>query len=401
MYIVAAAALLLGAGCKKALNPSSVQLTGSAKGLQSGLPNFPMSSPGARLVSFDLATGTGMSYILAYDCNNSTTPMVYNIKGTSMPSYTFTINGSPYYGFTAATNNYTEFGGTHITAFDMNSTGHLDHLLMYEPGTGEVQVLEHSSTGTPGDWNVIWDSHGGGIGGYDLHGTTDKIIAYDFGSGYMSSVICYRPGNGYCWVILNEPTSTANPNWVAVDFGSSGIGGFDLKGVNDQIVPLFDEAGWMDLVCYRPGYGYVWYLEHPPYYDYFEADWTSRSGIPGILDFSQVQDRMVPWSGNNLYYGNYLLCYRPGNGGTVKSVYFTYNGVYVGPTTGPSWVSNSGFLTYPMQYNGQSGPSYIGDKIISFDGSGMGQSSMACYAGGANQVALIEEGPVFSWSDAY
>src|SRR5215469_9477568 len=112
-YPIVAATLILGAGCKKSIDPASVKLKSPAEGLQSSLPGFALTSPSARLVSFDLATGVNL--ILAYDISNTTPPTVIGINGTTYTNTVFTINGGggPFMGFVNTPNlqdNFNELG---------------------------------------------------------------------------------------------------------------------------------------------------------------------------------------------------------------------------------------------------------------------------------------------------
>jgi hypothetical protein len=219
----------------------------------------------------------------------------------------------------------------------------------------------------------------------------DKIIAYDYGAGYYNTLICYRPGSGIAWVIENQGTicNGCTPNWVPVVQNNLGIGGYDLKGPTDQMLALPNYntgsyQGQMGLALYRPGYGIIWILSHSPYSQTWARSWYSNSGLPNF-NLALVQDRLINFDNNNqgLYGPQTLLGYRPGSGNSL---------VMTGPTGfGGYFGAQGNIFGYPLDQNPNNAPYYIGDKIINFSGDDMGMNSLALYAAGASQVSIIEE----------
>jgi hypothetical protein len=76
-------------------------------------------------------------------------------------------------------------------AFDYGHTGKLDHLLLYRPGTGIVSVLKN----TGGTFTPAYA--GMGIGDYDLKHPDDRVLAFDYDhAGRLDHLLLYRPGTG-------------------------------------------------------------------------------------------------------------------------------------------------------------------------------------------------------------
>ncbi|HTI88982.1 MAG TPA: hypothetical protein VL727_00270 [Puia sp.] len=373
--------LILSAGCKKDIQPSSVGLTGQTKGSTTGFPGgpgvnpFPLANGTARLIAFD--NGTGLNCLLGYDVSSNQVALIQNNATVWSTSGLNVDNlGTVNINTIIQSNNFNEIGGYHIIALDYYGNGHMDHLVVYAPGTGYIAILEKTGNGT---WHALYQNSTGGIGGYDLKSTSDKIIAYDLGSGFKNSLICYRPGGGQVWAIQNQ-----GGTWVGVVKGSSGIGGFDMKGANDQLIAVDNVPGAMNLVAYRPGpgLGYVWALSHQANSTTWTAFYTSRSGFP-TFDLSQTQDRMIAYDESQSGSQTNLLCYRPGVNG-YASVIFVQNGVL------NHSVPQGSFFSYPMNANPNTSPSNIGDKIISFAGNNAGLSSIVCFQGGTKLVWVQE-----------
>jgi hypothetical protein len=398
--ILALSALIITAGCKKNLNSTgSVNL---AKGAKAGFvtnAGWQMPSITGRLVRYDIGSGNNSDCIIAYDVlhggvsmtqftNGSSTTVYPQTNGfvTDVPGVTIAVNN----WWSDITDNYNEVGGVHITAYDAGGTGHEDHILLYIPGRG-LACLMHYNLATS-NWHVDWPSGmtsatvtGTGIGGYDLKGFYDKVISYDYGSGTKKELMLYRPGNGFVWVIQNIGTASS-PNWTPRVQSSGGIGGYDLKGLNDQLVtiggPIHD---YMSVAATRPGLGFVWLLEHPANSVNWSPLVSNTSGLPGF-SFANVQDRMVSINNQLLSPASSVpeddgdfLCYRPAAGiGTTVVYQWTPN---LG--TGPN-----GLSSFHYTFNGLNAGSLLtsgGDHVLSFTGyGGPFNSSLLFYTPGAS-----------------
>jgi hypothetical protein len=385
--LFALSALVFAAGCKKQAT-SSVELSSKAKATITAVnPNWKLSTSTSRLVAFD-CTNTGNNCILNYDIGTDQLSVTQIIGNTSTNLWTSPVgtgitfdNHEVFHINTwAATDNYNEVGGVHMIALDYNKTGHMDHILVYVPGQSIAILMTNGAFGlwrrvTPGLLGAT-----GGIGGYDLRSTLDKIIAYDLGSGFRNVLLAYRPGSGTFWAIQNQPTPTAPYNWVGVVKSSGGVGGFDLHGTTDQLVAEDFNPGSMNLIAFRPGpgLGYVWHMSHAANSVSWVPGFTSHSGL---FNFSgqQTGDRVVAvnMSGSTVVNANNEeLWYRPGT--NSAAVLDAISGVVVGGGPVPA-----SFYSYPMNANPYPS-SFIGDHVLPFNGAGFGNSSLLCYQNGTN-----------------
>jgi hypothetical protein len=389
-----ASSLILFSGCKKDVHSSSVALSSSAKASVIGLSGFSFSLATSRAIAFD--QGTGENCILSYDLSTSQMTLTVDNNYTTLqtaipPLWTTTglhMDNAATYFFTSSTvtNNFNEVGGDHIIALDYNGDNHMDCLLIYKPGNGAAGTgFIVQQTSTLGVWHQV-ANFTSGIGGYDLSSINDKIIAYDLGNNQKQSLICYRPGNGIVWVLQKQSSGA----YAAVYKSTGGIGGFDVKGINDQIITMDYNPGIMYLVCYRPGLGYVWVLSHAANTTSWPATFTSRTGFAGALDMSQTQDRIVSFDANRSGRNDRLFCYRPGSGspsgGGLAYV------IYMSNTLFSVTVPGGDFPFYPMDATPTSSNNYVGDKIFGVGaGNTWGLSNLFCYQAGTQNVWIYAE----------
>jgi len=93
-------------------------------------------------------------------------------------------------------------------AFDYDSSGKLDHLVLYRPGTGAIFILKNSG----GQFASVYaqGDPGTGIGGYDLKDNRDQAFAFDYDSkGRLDHLVPYRPGTGTIWILNNSALNFA------------------------------------------------------------------------------------------------------------------------------------------------------------------------------------------------
>src|SRR5215469_7260026 len=152
-------------------------------------------------------------------------------------------------------------GFDQVFAFDYDSSGKLDHLALYRPGTGTIWILKNSG----GAFSAVYHQGdpGNGIGGYDLKSPADQVFAFDYdGSGKLDHLVLYRPGTGTIWILKNSG-GVFSPVYQQGDPGN-GIGGDDLKSPADRTFAFYyDGTGRLDhLVLYRPGTGTIWILKN-------------------------------------------------------------------------------------------------------------------------------------------
>lgn len=404
-YALIVSALILTCGCKKSLkSDSSVALTSGAKATFPLNPEWQTPTATGRIIRFDIGDGNGSDCLFTYDIGTGHVSLtqVSGSGGTTIYSGTGIPigNGVPIdvtQDNGDCSDNYNEVGGVHVIPYDATGNGREDHLLVYIPGHGILYLLSYLGNGL---WYEDWTSSTG-IGGYDLAGAshTDKIIAYDFGSGSKNALICYRPGNKYVWVIQNQNGSLTSPNWVAAYKSGSGIGGFDMSDVRDQLIEFGEPAPkYMQLAAYRPGTGYIWLMYHNPNSTTWLAPLSSRSGWPSF-SFADNQDRIVTVPVGTVTPAEaevsdvQMFPYRPGPSGLAASPYIYQedgnggNLSYQAPY--PGLGSN-----YSLTHNPYGSPATgVGDHILSFSPNGEGNGGLLFYSnGGGNQSQIYELG---------
>ena len=196
--------------------------------------------------------------------------------------------------------------GDQAFAFDYDSTGKLDHLVLYRPGQGVISILKNSF----GQFSPVYTS-ATGIGGYDLRSSADQAFAFDYdGSGKLDHLVLYRPGTGIIYILRKDSAgnfSTVPPS------GGNGIGGYDLKDPADQAFAFdYDGSGKLDhLVFYRPGHSIVYILKNSG--GQFSPVYASATGI-GSYDLGSSADRAFALSYDYTGHLKYLVLYRPGHG---------------------------------------------------------------------------------------
>ncbi|HKR21222.1 MAG TPA: hypothetical protein VJS17_01460, partial [Pyrinomonadaceae bacterium] len=90
-------------------------------------------------------------------------------------------------------------------AFDYKSTGKVDHLVVYRPGSGIIWILENQNDPTDtATYQPVYHTGdpdagtaGQGIGGYPLTSTADRMFAFDYDcTGKLDDLFIYCPGEG-------------------------------------------------------------------------------------------------------------------------------------------------------------------------------------------------------------
>ena len=271
---------------------------------------------------------------------------------------------------------FTSFGGIggydlkspadRIIAFDYSGTGHADHLLCYRPGTGVVWILAN----TNGQFFPVYNS-AGGIGGFDLKSTADKIITFDYdGSGKYDHLVAYRPGTGVVYIVKNT-----NGTFSDQLESTTGIGGYDLLSPNDLMI-AFDYYGvgiGDHLLAYRPGSGTAFVMENTNGSGTFAAVQTSFSGFGGY-DLKSANDRMVAYDAAKIGSQNYLIAYRPGAG-----VAYLIGGANL--SFSPMFTSTTGLGGYDLLSTA--------DRIFTFDYNSTDQlDTLALYRPGASDFYI-------------
>jgi hypothetical protein len=192
-------------------------------------------------------------------------------------------------------------------AFDYDSSGKLDHIVLYRPGTGTIWIIRNQGDNFSTDYQQ--GDPGIGIGGYDLKSTADRAFAFDYdSSGKQDHIVLYRPGSGIIWILKNR-----GGHFAPVYAEDNGIGGYDLKSTADVVFPFdYKGTGNLDhLVLYRPGSGTIWILNHNG--ALFAPVYQGGDGI-GRYDLKSANDRAFAFDYDSSGKLDHLALYRPGTG---------------------------------------------------------------------------------------
>jgi hypothetical protein len=250
-------------------------------------------------------------------------------------------------------------------AFDYDSSGKLDHIVLYRPGAGTVSILRN----TAGRFAPVYQ--GSGIGGYDLKSSADQAFAFDYdGSGKLDHLVLYRPGTGMISIVKNS-AGTFTPI-----YRGGGIGGYDLQASVDRVFPIdYDGSGKSDhLVLYRPGAGIIWILENRA--GTFTTVYQG-SGI-GAYDLRSPADLAFAYDYDGSGKQDHVALYRPGTGmiSILRNSAGTFTPVY---QQSPAGGIGGYDLKDPV------------DRAFALDYDGSGRSDhMVLYRSGTSTISIVQ-----------
>jgi hypothetical protein len=265
-----------------------------------------------RVLAFDY-NGTGRSdHLVFHRPSTGRICVVANKGGTFLPVHEELINSPD--------------PADRIFAFDFNSRGRLDHLVIYTPGAGRFSMIQMTtmneirvfdkSYGDPANSGIPWDIHGLTRGWRDLKNTNDRMIAFDYnGTGKLDHLLSYRPGSGE--IAIFKKHIYGGP--FAMVWSNTGIVRYDLRSTADRAFAFdYDGSGKLDhLVLYRPGTGSFCIVKKnsgisAPFSSvYHEID--PGHGIGGC-DLKSTADRAFAFDYNGSGKLDHLFLYRPGTG---------------------------------------------------------------------------------------
>ena len=293
-----------------------------------------------------------------------------------------------------------------MIAYDYDSTGNLGHLVCYRPGAGWISVIEKKTAadGTA-TFDKAWDSTSGigGSAGCNLLNPADRIIAFDYeGTGHLDHLLCYRPGTGQIWILEKDSDVSGNVTFTAVFSSTDGIGGYPLTNAGDLIIAVGGaNHGHLDhLLCYRPGSGTVLIAEKRTASNSavtFASIFASSDGIGGC-DLSNPGDQIIAFDYTGTGNPDHLLCYRPAAGMALTVTNGTIS------HSGTVWILKEGtdqqnHITFTPVYHKTTG---IGgydlsdptDRVIAYDYAGTGAfRALVCYRPGTGTVWVIPGEP--------
>lgn len=323
-----------------------------------GIGGYDLKSPADLVFPFDYNSSGKNDHIALYRPGTGTFWILRNNKGTFTPVFQQGDPGQDIGGYDLKSTADRAF------AFDYDSSGKLDHLVLYRPGTGTLWILRNNS----GTFFPVYHQGdpGSGIGGYDLKSTADRAFAFDYNSsGKLDHLALYRPGTGTIWILRNN-----NGNFFPVyhqgDPGS-GIAGYDLKSTADRVFAYdYSSSGKLDhLALYRPGTGTIWILENTrglftPVYQQGDPG----KGIAGY-DLKSPADNIFAFDYDKSGRLDHLALYRPGTGTIwiVRNVDGVFSTVYQqgdpGQGIGGYDLKSTADRAFAFDYSGKGRPDHI------------------------------------------
>lgn len=293
-----------------------------------GIGGYDLARFDDRICPFDYNGSGNLDSLLLYRPGASMLWIVKNFGGTFSSAYRGTGIGG--YDLTSPADR--------IFAFDCHSSGKLESLVLYRPGTGTAWIVGPRSHGfipvfesTPGrgsDTAVVLRLAS------DLASPATRLFPFDYDhSGKLDALVAYSPGIGTVSIARNKGKSGDYPAYELV-YQGNGIGGYDLASPADRVLAFdYDHSGKLDfLVLYRSGHRTIWILKNAkgsfsPVY--------KGTGIAGY-DLVSPADRAVAFDFDHSGKEDYLVLYRPGRGAIsiAKNDAGRFTSVYAQPDSG-------------------------------------------------------------------
>lgn len=295
--------------------------------------------------------GSKLIFLASSKGNGTFAPIFFNRDG---------LNG---YDFSAYTDK--------VIALDYNGDGYED-MLCYRPGSKLAWLFRSNGDGT---YTVVF-ANSNGISGYNLDQLADKVISFDYNHDGYDDLLCYRPGSKAAWLLK----SNGNGTFSVVFASSNGIAGYNLDASTDKVITLdYNNDGYDDLLCYRPGSKAAWLLKSNGN-GTFTVIFSNGNGIAGY-NLDQTSDQIISLDYNGDGYDD-LLCYRPGS----KAAWLLKgngNGAYTAVIS-----SSNGLVGFNLDA--------ASDKIIALDYNKDGLSDIILFRpGGGIAYSAHSNGTIF------
>jgi hypothetical protein len=222
--------------------------------------------------------------------------------------------------------------------YDFDGSGKPDHLVLYRPGEMKISIVKNDN----GNFTPVFTSEISGIGGYLLDSPADRAFAYDFdSSGKLDHLVLYQPVGRKISIIRHDEGT----NFTPVFSSDTGIDGYDLKVAEDQAFAFdFDSSGKLDhIVLYRPRFNTIFVVKHNGGQD-FTSVFNSHSGIGGF-NLDSPADRVFAFDFEGTGKRDHLVLYRPAfgvitilknSGGDFTPVFSSASGIGNYPLDSPA-----------------------------------------------------------------
>ncbi|MEV6283344.1 trypsin-like serine protease [Kribbella sp. NPDC051770] len=202
-------------------------------------------SADARLLAYDYDRDGKSDDLMAYRVGSNQVSVITKGTGAAFTDKLPITSGAlPGYTLTAA---------DRLVAFDYDHTGKADDLFVqrvgastltiYTRGTGNTFTKAHSTS-----WPILGKNTDAIAYDYDHDGRSDDILAYRYGETGQYSIISKGPGAAF---------------EDKVPLTTGGIGGYDLRGSTDRILAFDAEhtGSRKNLLTHRPGSGIAWVMD--------------------------------------------------------------------------------------------------------------------------------------------
>jgi len=274
-----------------------------------GIGGYDLKSPHDRVFAFDYDHSGKLDHLVIYRPGTEILWIVKNNgRGTFTPVYKHAQSDTALWSRAHDQLSTAD----QVFAFDYDHSGKLDHLVLYRPGLEIITILKNSG----GSLTPVYTQHvaSGQIDGNGPQPFTDQAFAFDYDhSGKLDYLVLYRPGTG-TFSILKNSGEALTPVYT-----SSGIGGYDLKSMNDRAFAFdYGQSGKLDyLLLYRPGTGLLSILKNSG------GTFTPISegiGVKGY-DLKSPHDRAFAFDYDHSGKLDHLVFYRPGTGDVLISYF--------------------------------------------------------------------------------
>ncbi|MBK9577986.1 MAG: VCBS repeat-containing protein [Fibrobacteres bacterium] len=255
-----------------------------------------------------------------------------------------------------------------VTKIDYNGD-HKDDLILYRPGSGIFFLAQSLGAGIFSNVQATTQ----GVAGFDLRSWKDVITVFDYNGDGKEDILLTRvgPGEGATRIGRSNGDGTFSMTFAS----SAGLAGYDFRGSVEMIQPFdFNGDGMKDLLMYRPGQGTFW-IARSNGDATFTAVYASFSGIGGF-DMRSPNDKVLTIDINGDRNDD-LLLYRPGAGaawvllsngnGSFSVTYQSFSGI-----AGFDLLSTSDII-FPLDFNGDNRK----DLLIVRRGNGQGTTFVA------------------------
>jgi DNA-binding winged helix-turn-helix (wHTH) protein len=303
--------------------------------------------PGIGIGGYDLRSRSDQVFAFDYDHSGKLDHLVFYRPGRGMIRFIKNSGGS-FHPILQGLGRYDLMSAAdRIVAFDYAHSGKLDHLALYRLGTGIVVILRNDGDGV---FTPVYERSTGNPGAPTLDSPADQVFAFDYGhSGKLDHLVLYRPRTGTVEIFTNAEGTFAPMCGQSAPPERTCI--YDLKRPHSYALAFdYDHSGNLDhLVFYRPGARTMAILKNleGTFVPVYEGE-----GIGGY-DLKSGNDRAMAFDYDHSGKSDHLLLYRPGTGiaSILKNTGGTFSPVYEGHGIGGYDFLSADDRAFAFDYN--------------------------------------------------